>query len=115
MLFMPPGTSRVRRLHGAYVSDEEKRRVTDHIRSFGPPDYIETLAPPEAEEDGGPGERDEKYEEAVELVRRTGRATISHIQRHMRIGYNRAARIMEDMEREGVIGPQDGARPRAIF
>jgi hypothetical protein len=115
MLFQPPGTSRLRRLHGAYVSDEEKKRVTDHIRAWGPPDYIETLAPPESEDDCGPLEKDEKFQEAVELVRRTGRATISHIQRHLRIGYNRAARIIEDMEREGVIGPQDGARPRAIF
>jgi S-DNA-T family DNA segregation ATPase FtsK/SpoIIIE len=116
MLFQPPGTSKLSRLHGAYVSDEEKKRVTDFIRSFGPPDYIENLAPPEAEdEDGLLGEKDEKFEEAVELVRRSGRATISHIQRHLRIGYNRAARIIEDMEREGVIGPQDGTKPRVIF
>ena len=54
-------------------------------------------------------------DEAVELVRRTQKATISHVQRHLRIGYNRAARIIEDMEREGIIGPQDGTRPRAIF
>ncbi|MDR2352851.1 MAG: DNA translocase FtsK 4TM domain-containing protein [Deltaproteobacteria bacterium] len=115
MLFMPPGTSKLRRLHGAYVSDEEKKRVTDYIRSWGPPNYLENLTPPDAEEANDAGERDDKYEEAVELVRRSGRATISHIQRHLRIGYNRAARIIEDMEREGIIGPQDGARPRVIF
>jgi S-DNA-T family DNA segregation ATPase FtsK/SpoIIIE len=115
MLFQPPGTSRLTRLHGAYVSDEEKRRVTDHVRSFGPPEYIETLAPPESGDGAGREEPDDRYGEAVELVRRTGKATISHIQRHLRIGYNRAARIIEDMEREGVIGPPDGTRPRQIF
>ena len=116
MLFMPPGVAKLRRLHGAFVSDDEIKRVTDFIRDWGPPDYLEDLSLPESEADGdGGGEKDEKYEEAVELVRRTQKATISHVQRHLRIGYNRAARIIEDMEREGIIGPQDGTRPRAIF
>jgi len=116
MLFMPPGVAKLRRLHGAYVSDDEIKRATDFIRDWGPPDYLEDLSLPESDtEDGGDGERDEKYDEAVELVRRTQKATISHVQRHLRIGYNRAARIIEDMEREGIIGPQDGTRPRAIF
>ncbi|MDR1044267.1 MAG: DNA translocase FtsK [Candidatus Adiutrix sp.] len=116
MLFLPPGVGKLRRLHGAYVSDDEIKTVTDYIRDWGPPDYLEDLSLPEAEPDGeGDGERDEKYDEAVELVRRTQKATISHVQRHLRIGYNRAARIIEDMEGEGVIGPQDGTRPRAIF
>lgn len=115
MLFLPPGVAKLRRLHGAFVSDDEIKRVTDFIRDWGPPDYLEDLSLPEAEGDDGGGEKDEKYEEAVELVRRTQKATISHVQRHLRIGYNRAARIIEDMEREGIIGPQDGTRPRAIF
>ena len=115
MLFMPPGVAKLRRLHGAYVSDDEIKTVTDFIRDWGPPDYLEDLSLPEAEADDLDGDRDEKYEEAVELVRRTQKATISHVQRHLRIGYNRAARIIEDMEREGIIGPQDGTRPRAIF
>ena len=116
MLFLPPGVAKLRRLHGAFVSDDEIKRVTDFIRDWGPPDYLEDLSLPEAEADGdGGGEKDEKYDEAVELVRRTQKATISHVQRHLRIGYNRAARIIEDMEREGIIGPQDGTRPRAIF
>jgi S-DNA-T family DNA segregation ATPase FtsK/SpoIIIE len=115
VLFQPPGTSRLRRLHGAYVTDEEKRRVTDHIREFGPPDYIENLAPPESEDGGGPGELDPLFRESVEFVRAKGRATISLIQRQFRIGYNRAARIIEEMERMGVIGPQDGTRPRAVL
>ncbi len=116
MLFLPPGVGKLRRLHGAFVSDDEIKRVTDFIRQWGPPDYLEDLSLPEAEGgEDGEGERDEKYDEAVELVRRTQKATISHVQRHLRIGYNRAARIIEDMEREGIIGPQDGTRPRAIF
>lgn len=116
MLYLPPGVAKLRRLHGAFVSDDEIKKVTDFIREWGPPDYLEDLALPESEHDGdGDGERDEKYDEAVELVRRTQKATISHVQRHLRIGYNRAARIIEDMEHEGIIGPQDGVRPRAIF
>lgn len=116
MLFLPPGVGKLRRLHGAFVSDDEIKMVTDFIRDWGPPDYLEDLSLPEAEGDGDfDGTRDDKYDEAVELVRRTQRATISHVQRHLRIGYNRAARIIEDMEREGIIGPQDGTRPRAIF
>lgn len=116
MLFLPPGVGKLRRLHGAFVSDDEIKTVTDFIREWGPPDYLEDLSLPEAEnDDGDGGERDEKYDDAVELVRRSQKATISHVQRHLRIGYNRAARIIEDMEREGIIGPQDGTRPRAIF
>ena len=116
MLFLPPGVGKLRRLHGAYVSDDEIKAVTDFIRDWGPPDYLEDLALPEAEGGGeGDGEKDEKYEEAIELVRRTQKATISHVQRHLRIGYNRAARIIEDMEHDGVIGPADGVRPRVIL
>ena len=116
MLFMPPGIGKLKRLHGAYVSDDEIKRVTDFIRSWGPPDYLEDLSLPDPDDDENfSGEKDEKYDEAVELVRRTQKATISHVQRHLRIGYNRAARIIEDMEREGIIGPADGTRPRVIL
>ncbi|GHV57086.1 hypothetical protein FACS189460_3040 [Deltaproteobacteria bacterium] len=114
MLFLPPGQSELRRLHGPYVSDGEIKRVTDFIRAWGPPDYLEDLALPEDEAEEG-GEKDEKYAEAVELVRRTRKATISQVQRHLRIGYNRAARIIEEMEREGLIGPQNGVAPRDVF
>ncbi|MDR2302118.1 MAG: DNA translocase FtsK, partial [Deltaproteobacteria bacterium] len=115
MLFMPPGTAKLLRLHGAFVSDEEKKRVTDYIRQWGPPDYVESLVPPERGEDEGGGQRDDKYREAVEIVRREGKASISSVQRHLRIGYNRAARIIEEMERDGIIGPADGAKPRVVF
>ncbi|MCL2028866.1 MAG: DNA translocase FtsK [Deltaproteobacteria bacterium] len=118
MLFLDPTKSELQRLHGPYVSDGEIQRVTDFLRAWGPPDYLDELTVPEAEaaDAGGGGEdKDPLYAQAVELVRRTRRATISHLQRHLRVGYNRAARFIERMEREGLIGPQDGARPRDIF
>lgn len=116
MLFLPPGVNKLRRLHGANVTDAEIKKVTDFVRIWGPPEYLEDLSLPESEGGGGNGgEKDEKYAEAVELVKRTQKATISHVQRHLRIGYNRAARIIEDMEREGVIGPPDGIKPRVIL
>ncbi|MDR1577111.1 MAG: DNA translocase FtsK 4TM domain-containing protein [Deltaproteobacteria bacterium] len=115
MLFQSPGANNIDRVHGAYVSDEEKKRVTDYIHQFGPPEYLEDLTPPERMDDDNGGERDEKYQEALDMVRRSGRASISLIQRHLRIGYNRAARIIEDMERDGYIGPQDGSKPRTIL
>jgi S-DNA-T family DNA segregation ATPase FtsK/SpoIIIE len=118
MLFLAPNQSELQRLHGPYLSDGEIQRVTDFLRAWGPPDYLEELTVPEAESGetgGGAEDNDPLYDQAVELVRRTGRATISHIQRHLRVGYNRAARFIERMEREGLIGPQDGTRPREIF
>jgi S-DNA-T family DNA segregation ATPase FtsK/SpoIIIE len=115
MLFQSPGANNIERFHGTFVSDEEKMRVTDYIRQYGPPDYLESLVPPDRSEDDAGGERDGKYSEALELVQKTGKASISLIQRHLRIGYNRAARIIEDMERDGYIGPQDGSKPRTIL
>jgi len=118
MLFLAPNQSELQRLHGPYVSEGEVERATDFLRSWGPPDYLEELTVPEIENedrDGGPDDKDPLYDQAVELVRRTSRATTSHLQRHLRVGYNRAARMIERMEREGLIGPQDGTRPRDIF
>ena len=116
MLFLDPTKSELQRLHGPFVSDGEIQRVTDFLRAWGPPDYLDELAVPEAEAgEDGDGEKDPLYDQAVELVRRTKRATISHLQRHLRVGYNRSARLIERMEREGLIGPQDGTRPRDIF
>ncbi|MDR2200449.1 MAG: DNA translocase FtsK 4TM domain-containing protein [Deltaproteobacteria bacterium] len=115
MLFQPPGSAKLTRLHGAYVTDDEKKRVTDHARSFGPPDYLESLETPDKREGGASTECDEKFWEAVELVRSSGKATISFVQRRLGVGYNRAANMIEQMEREGIVGPQEGARPREIL
>jgi S-DNA-T family DNA segregation ATPase FtsK/SpoIIIE len=117
MLYLPPGAGKITRIHGAYVSEAEIKKITDFIKAQKKPDYLEELTVPGAPGENGEGveDYDEKYDEAVELVTRSGKASISLIQRHLRIGYNRAARIIEIMEREGVVGPADGARPRQVL
>jgi len=117
MLFMPPGTAKLRRLHGPFVSETEIRKVCDFIRAQGSPDYqmeiLETATAAEGDGEGG-GERDALYDDAVRIVTETGQASISMIQRRLRIGYNRAARMVEEMERDGLVLPADGARPREL-
>jgi S-DNA-T family DNA segregation ATPase FtsK/SpoIIIE len=117
MLFIPPGTSRLTRIHGAYVSDIEIERIVDFVKKQGAPSYDETITEfePAASEEKGDDDSDEKYDQAVELVTDLGQASISLVQRYMKIGYNRAARIIEKMEAEGVVGPSDGAKPRKIL
>ena len=117
MLFMPPGTSRLTRIQGAYISEEEIARVTTFLKEQQTPDYVEevTQTADGPAGDSGEPEYDEKYDEAVALVTRTRTASISSVQRHLRIGYNRAARIIETMEKEGIIGPQEGSKPREIL
>jgi S-DNA-T family DNA segregation ATPase FtsK/SpoIIIE len=120
LLFVPPGTAKLMRLHGAFVSENEIRNIVDHIKAQRGPVYLEEISKhvsesSTSEASSGPCE-DEKYDAAVELVTRLGNASISLIQRHMRIGYNRAARIIEAMESEGIIGPSDGtSRPREVL
>jgi DNA segregation ATPase FtsK/SpoIIIE, S-DNA-T family len=116
MLFMPPGTAKLRRLHGPFVSETEIRKVTDFLRAQGAPDYqMEILeTPAQGEGEGGASAKDELYDEAVRIVLDTGQASISMIQRRLRIGYNRSARMVEEMEREGLVAPADGARPREV-
>jgi S-DNA-T family DNA segregation ATPase FtsK/SpoIIIE len=119
MLFMPPGTAKLRRLHGPFVSETEIRKVTDFLRAQGAPEYqmeiLETKRPEAGNGDGlGSGEQDEMYDEAVRIVIESNQASISMIQRRLRIGYNRAARMVEQMEREGLVLPADGARPREV-
>lgn len=118
MLFMPPGTSKLTRIHGAYVSDKEIGRIVEFVKQQGKPAYDESIA--EYEEESAVAEKssegyDEKYDEAVELVTDLGQASISLVQRYMKIGYNRAARIIERMEAEGVVGPSDGVKPRKVL
>jgi S-DNA-T family DNA segregation ATPase FtsK/SpoIIIE len=117
MLFLPPGTSRLQRIHGAFISEDELIRITDHLKKQKQPDYLEdvTQAPDTPADAGEQEEYDERYDDAVALVTKHGQASISMVQRHLRIGYNRAARIIEVMEREGVVGPADGAKPREVL
>jgi DNA segregation ATPase FtsK/SpoIIIE, S-DNA-T family len=118
MLFMPPGSAKLRRLHGPFVSETEIRRVVDFLRAQGAPDYqmeiLETRVPSEDGLDGGGFEADDLYDEAVRIVLETNQASVSMIQRRLRIGYNRAARMVEQMEREGLVTPGDGMRPREV-
>jgi DNA segregation ATPase FtsK/SpoIIIE, S-DNA-T family len=118
MLFMPPGSAKLRRLHGPFVSETEIRKVCDFLRAQGAPDYrmdiLETQPADADDRSSAIVERDELYDEAVKIVYETGQASISMIQRRLRIGYNRSARMVEQMEREGIVMPADGARPREV-
>jgi S-DNA-T family DNA segregation ATPase FtsK/SpoIIIE len=117
MLFLPPGTAKLQRIHGAYISEEELVQVTKFLRAQAKPEYDEKVteaATPEAGTDAEQ-EYDERYDDAVALVAKAGQASISMVQRHLRIGYNRAARIIEVMEKEGVVGPSDGVKPREVL
>lgn len=117
MLFLPPGTSKLVRIHGPYVSDKEIERIVDFVRKQAKPAYDESIT--EYQTDSAEGSRseeyDEKYNEAVELISELGHVSISLVQRYMKIGYNRAARIVERMEAEGLIGPSDGVKPRKVL
>ena len=118
MLFLPPGVGRIMRIHGAYILEEEVKRVTDFLRQQMKPDYDATILSEVSQEEEDFDEEielDEKYDRAVELVIQTGQASISMIQRKLRVGYNRAARMIEAMEKNGLVGPSDGVRPREVY
>jgi len=119
MLFIPPGISQTVRLHGAFVDDDEITKITAFLKSQGKPSYREEILLAEDDENSEDGmesdDHDEMFEEAVELVKRAGHASASFLQRHLKIGYNRAARMIETMESRGIVGPADGARPRDVL
>ncbi len=118
MLFLPPGTSRLVRVHGAYIDEKEVKRIADFVRSQATPAYDEQIVMSEKElQDGEFGEmkKDEKYDEAVRIVIEMGRASTSVLQRRLRIGYGRAASIIDMMERDGIVGPEDGSKPRQVL
>ncbi|CCK79809.1 DNA translocase FtsK [Desulfobacula toluolica] len=117
MLFCPPGAGRLVRIQGAYLSEQEIARVTQFLKDQKAPDYIEdiTLGGNDDEKEFDESDYDEKYDEAVALVTKTRQASISFVQRRLRIGYNRAARLVEMMEHEGIVGPQMGSKPRDIL
>ena len=117
MLFLPPGTAKLQRIHGAYISEVELARISEFLKSQKPPEYdmeITKLRPDE-KINSKDEEHDERYDDAIALITKTRQASISMIQRHLRIGYNRAARIIEMMEKEGVVGPSDGVKPREVL
>jgi S-DNA-T family DNA segregation ATPase FtsK/SpoIIIE len=118
MLFLPPGTSRLVRVHGAFVDEAEIGRIVGHIKAQGAPVYDESITQSEEESaggDGASGERDEQFEDALRICVEMKRASTSVLQRRLRIGYGRAAAILDAMEREGLIGQADGARPRPVL
>jgi S-DNA-T family DNA segregation ATPase FtsK/SpoIIIE len=121
MLFLPPGTSRMLRVHGAFVTDQEVERVTNFWKEQGDPEYNEEiLAVRETDEDGIAlggdfDEEDDLYRKALEVVVERKVASISYIQRRLRIGYNRAARLVERMEEEGLLAPGENGKPREIL
>jgi S-DNA-T family DNA segregation ATPase FtsK/SpoIIIE len=117
MLYLPPGTARIMRLHGAFVSDHEVRKVTKFIKEQARPNYRPEVleVKKEIEAAAADEEYDEMYDQAIAIVTETQQASISMIQRRLRVGYNRAARMIEQMERDGVVGPADGAKPREVY
>jgi S-DNA-T family DNA segregation ATPase FtsK/SpoIIIE len=121
MLYLPPGSSRLTRVHGAFVTEAETNRVVEHWKEQATPEYDQTflLTPPEVleDEDGEPVEagQDPMYQDAVRVVLEMGKASTSTLQRRLRLGYGRAARILDMMHREGIIGPPDGSKPREVL
>ena len=124
MLYMPPGTGYPQRIHGAFVSDHEVHQVVNHLKAMAAPNYIEGILTGETEGDDsesgaiysdGAGEKDELYDEAVAIVLKSRRASISGVQRQLRIGYNRAARLIEDMERAGLVSAMQSNGVRDVL
>jgi len=129
MLYLPPGTGLPSRVHGAFVSDAEVHRVADYLRSLGTPEYVDAILSGSDDSDevggvGGPGvdgggaadaEADPLYDEAVRIVTESRRASVSGVQRRLKIGYNRAARLVEQMERAGLVGPLQSNGSREVY
>jgi S-DNA-T family DNA segregation ATPase FtsK/SpoIIIE len=118
MLYMPPGSARLQRLHGPLVTEQEIHKVVHFIKKQGAPQYaFSLLESPETEDEPGLDEdlADELYDQAVQLVTSSRQASISWVQRRLRVGYNRAARMIERMEREGVVSASEGGRPREVL
>jgi S-DNA-T family DNA segregation ATPase FtsK/SpoIIIE len=120
MLYLPPGTGLPQRVHGAFVADHEVHNVVEHLKRLAAPEYIEAVVEPAVASDAGGageggGEKDPLYDQAVEIVLRTRRPSISLVQRHLRIGYNRAARLIEDMERAGLVSSMQSNGNREVL
>jgi S-DNA-T family DNA segregation ATPase FtsK/SpoIIIE len=124
MLYLAPGTGYPTRVHGAFVSDDEVHRVVEHLKTTGTPEYVEDILTGaagddeeggEGGDDGGDAESDPLYDQAVDIVLKNKRASISLVQRHLRIGYNRSARLIEAMEKAGLVSAMDGRGGREVI
>ena len=121
MLFLPPGTGYPQRVHGAFASDDEVHRVVEYLKQFGEPDYIDDILMSGTTDDlpgisrSSDGEVDPMYDEAVSVVLKTRKASISGIQRQLRIGYNRAARLIDQMEADGIVSPAETNGNRTVL
>jgi S-DNA-T family DNA segregation ATPase FtsK/SpoIIIE len=119
MLFLPPGTARIKRIHGAYVSEREINDIVDFVKkNQGEPKFLEEITKTIEEKSGVDGIEyleDPKYDDAVRVVLSTGQASASYLQRRLKLGYSRAARLIEIMEANGVVGPSQGSKPREIL
>jgi S-DNA-T family DNA segregation ATPase FtsK/SpoIIIE len=119
MLFVPPGTARLKRVHGTYLSEPELSAITEFVKAQGKPEYISDVTTEKEEPQQAvtfdDDEYDEKYQQALDFVMSTRQASISGVQRALRIGYNRAARIIDLMEKQGIVAPSDGVRPRQVI
>jgi S-DNA-T family DNA segregation ATPase FtsK/SpoIIIE len=123
MLYLAPGTGYPTRVHGAFVSDDEVHRVVEYLKTTGAPEYVQDILSGAADDDeggsdggeGGDAESDPLYDQAVEVVLKNRRASISLVQRHLRIGYNRSARLIEAMEKAGLVSAMDGRGGREVL
>jgi S-DNA-T family DNA segregation ATPase FtsK/SpoIIIE len=119
MLFIPPGSSRIVRLHGPLVTEIEATRIVTFLKKQAKPQYDESVTREEPQgpaPEGGDGEEvDPAYDQAVRLAVQMGQISVSHIQRRLKLGYARAARLVDMMERNGIVGPADGSKPREVL
>ncbi len=116
LLFLPPASSRFIRLHGPYISEQESARLASFLRKQGKPTYDENITVEEKTAlDGVELDKDDLYDEAARIVVQSGQASISYLQRRLRIGFSRAARLVDMMEMEGLVSTADGGKPREVL
>ena len=115
LLYLPPASSRYVRLHGPYISEQESARLASFLRKQGKPVYDETITSEESKVDAIEMEKDDLYDEASRIIVQSGQASISYLQRRLRIGFSRAARLVDMMEAEGLVSPGAGGKPREVL
>jgi S-DNA-T family DNA segregation ATPase FtsK/SpoIIIE len=115
MLYLPPASARLLRLHGPYISEQESARVASFLRKQGKPVYDNSITADEKAENGIEFEKDDLYDEAARIVVGSGQASISYLQRRLRVGFASAARLVDMMEAEGLVSPAAGSKPREVL